>query len=173
MQRRGPVYTTLLVIHSTVRWLVIFSGLATAALAIRAAAPRSVGPPVARAADTSVPPSVRAPAALAAVALFFTVVYDVQVLVGFLLFVRFSPITTTALHHMRAAMSNDVLRFWTVEHPTGMIVGLVFAHIGRAKLTRGRGGKRARSAAIFLALAILIVLLSIPWPFMPYGRALF
>ncbi len=166
------MYTTLLAIHSTLRWLVLFGGFAAAALALRAAARRPAGPSVSRA-GAGRPSSGRpSPATLGTVALLFTVVYDVQVLFGFLLFIRFSPITTTALHHMGTAMSNDVLRFWTIEHPTGMIVGLVLAHIGRAKLTRSRGDARARSAAIFLALAFLLVLLSIPWPFMPYGRPL-
>lgn len=147
------MYSTLLSIHDLLRWLVIFGGLAASATAIRAAASNRL--------PTGTP------------ALVFTICYDVQVLVGALLYLRFSPITTTALHHFDLAMRSDLLRFWAVEHPVGMIVGLVLAHIGRAKLGMAATTPgSARPAAIYLTLAFLVAVISTPWPFMPYGRPL-
>jgi len=55
----------------------------------------------------------------------------------------------------------------------GMLAGLALAHIGRAKARRASDDRRQRRrAAIYFTLAILIVVLSAPWPFLPYGRPL-
>ncbi len=157
------MYTTLLTVHSLLRWLVIFAGLAAAATAIRAA-------------SAPLRPVARMPA------LVFTILFDIQVLVGIALYVGFSAITTTAIHQFGTAMSNDVVRFWTVEHPAGMIVALVLAHLGRARSRASAAvapsnaaaglDRRRRHAALYLSLAVLIAIISVPWPFMPYGRPL-
>lgn len=148
------MYSALLRIHSIVRWLVIIAGLLAAVRAWRASA--SPGP-------------VEAPAA----GLFFAVLFDVQLLMGLILYLALSAITTVALHSVAVAMRSDVTRFWLVEHPFGMVVGLIFAHLGRAA---SRGGvedrARRRRAAIYFTLAIVIVLITVPWPFMDYGRPL-
>ena len=148
------MYSALLTAHSILRWFVIVAGLVAAAHAWRAA-------------------GWRTPARPSAAGLIFTVSFDVQLLLGLTLYFVFSPTTTAAMRAIGPAMSNDVVRFWLVEHPFGMIVALVLAHIGRAK---SRGGtedrRRRRQAANYFTLAILIVIISAPWPFMPYGRPL-
>ena len=51
-----------------------------------------------------------------------------------------------------------------------MIVAVVLAHIGRSrskKATDDRG--KFKRAAIFFGLAMLAVLLAIPWPFLAAG----
>jgi hypothetical protein len=148
------MYATLLTIHSVVRWLVIVSALAAYVAALRGAA--APGGRTARLAGF-------------ALATFF----DVQLIVGLLLYLRFSPLTTTAIHHFDRAMGNDVVRFWAVEHPVGMLAGLALVHIGNVKIRRNPADPRAlRRTAIYFALALVIVLLSVPRPFMPYGRPL-
>jgi hypothetical protein len=54
-----------------------------------------------------------------------------------------------------------------------MALALSCAHIARAK-TRGPSVDETarRRAAIFLAVAVTIVILTTPWPFLPYGRPL-
>ena len=70
-------------------------------------------------------------------------------------------------------MRDSVARFWAVEHAFGMLAALALAHIGRSRIHKtGNDGKRHKLAAIFFTLALLLVLASIPWPNMPYGRAL-
>ena len=68
-------------------------------------------------------------------------------------------------------MSNSDLRFFLVEHLVGMIIAVVLAHVGRATSRRAEddNGKFKR-AAIFHTLAMLVVLLSIPWfrPLLPF-----
>jgi len=148
------MYPVLLTTHSMMRWLVILAGIVAAVHAWRAS-------------------SWRTPARASVAGLFFTVFFDVQLLLGLVLYFVFSPVTTVAIRHGAAAMSNDVTRFWLVEHPFGMIVALVLAHIGRAKSRRATENQRERRhAATYFTLAVLIMLVTTPWPFMAYGRPL-
>jgi hypothetical protein len=71
-------------------------------------------------------------------------------------------------------MRNSALRLIVVEHEVGMIIGIALAHIGRAKARKVTDAvRRHKLTAIFFGLALVVIMLSIPWPFMPGGRALF
>lgn len=98
---------------------------------------------------------------------------DLQVLLGFILYIFLSPLTTTALQDFGAAMSNELLRYWSLEHVLLMIVALILIHVGRAtsKVAEAATSKHKR-AAIFFGLATLAILIAIPWPFLSYGRPL-
>ena len=98
---------------------------------------------------------------------------DLQVLLGFILYIFLSPLTTTALRDFGAAMSNETLRYWSLEHILLMIVALILIHVGRAtsKVAEEATSKHKR-AAIFFGLAMLAILIAIPWPFLSYGRPL-
>jgi hypothetical protein len=67
---------------------------------------------------------------------------------------------------MGAAMKDSVSRFWAVEHTTGMIIGIILITLGKtvAKKPFADAVKHKRSAILF-SLALVIILLSIPWPF--------
>ena len=149
----APMYSVFLTTHSIVRWLVIIAGIVAAIRAWRAS-------------------SSTVAASVSAEGLVFTVLFDIQLLLGLLLYLVFSPITTAAVHHLGGAMSNAVVRFWAVEHPFGMIVALALAHVGRARSRRAQTPPQQRRAATFFSLAILVVIVTTPWPFLPYGRPL-
>ena len=150
------MYTALLLVHSWLRWVVVFAGVWAFGRAFsrwRGGAPWTPGDDAA--------------------GRVFTISFDLQLVIGLVLYVGFSPIVETAMANMGAAMKEPLLRFYVVEHLTGMVVALVLAHIGRVKSRRPvRDVMRHRAAAIFFGLALLILLLSIPWPAMPYGRPL-
>lgn len=149
------MFSLTLALHSWLRWIVVLAGLAAV---VRAVTGRSAGKPWTPADDR--------------LGLIFSVGLDLQVLIGILLYVL-SPITTSAFVDMAATMQNRVTRFWTVEHVTMMLVALVVAHIGRARIRRATdAAARHRAAAILFGIALALVLLGIPWPFLPYGRAL-
>jgi hypothetical protein len=161
------MYSACLTAHSLLRWAVILSGLVAAVRAWQAASPRNATGRTA-AGETPRPPALPSPWGA-----IFTVLFDVQVLLGLILYLFLSPVTTAAMHRMGVVMSNDVLRFWTIEHPVGMLAALALAHIGRATARRApQDPRQRRRAAIYFTLAILIVVLSAPWPFLPYGRPL-
>jgi hypothetical protein len=64
-------------------------------------------------------------------------------------------------------MQNRVARFWTVEHLFSMLLAVALVHIGVARARKGKGG-----VAVLYLLALLAILVGIPWPFLPYGRPL-
>ncbi len=104
----------------------------------------------------------------------FAILFDIQFLVGLILYAVTSPLTQLALQDMGAAMKNPALRYWAVEHTTGMVIGLALAHIGRARIGKARtDAQRHRTAAIFFGLALVVVLVSIPWPMGLNARPLF
>ena len=98
---------------------------------------------------------------------------DLQLLLGLILYIFLSPFTREAWGDMAATMRNAPLRFFAVEHITGMIIAVALAHVGRAKTKKATdAAQRHRIALIFYALALVVIVLSIPWPGTPGGRPL-
>jgi hypothetical protein len=150
------MYPWTLLIHSWLRWLVILFGLVVVVRAIGGAMGRRPWGPT----DDRF------------VGLFMRTL-DVQVLLGLLLYFFLSPITRAALSDFGGAMASSGLRFFAVEHVFGVIVGMVLAHRGRARVKAVADPvAKHRVAAIFFVLALIAILASIPWPFMPTGRPL-
>jgi hypothetical protein len=95
----------------------------------------------------------------------FVSTLDLQLLLGLALYVWLSPLTSVAMQDFGSAMGNPVLRFWAVEHLTGMMVAIVLAHIGRVRVRKATDSvRRHKLAAVFAGLALLAILATIPWP---------
>lgn len=149
------MYSTTLLIHSWLRWAVLITGL----IVVLRALTRSNRPWT---------PSDENAAKL------FTITLDIQMLAGLLLYFVLSPLTKAAFADFGDAMGVSGLRFWAVEHTFGMIVAVALAHIGLKRVRKApNDAKRHRTAAIFFGLALLAILVSIPWPGMPNARPLF
>jgi len=75
---------------------------------------------------------------------------------------------------MAGVMKNSVARFWSVEHPVGMLIGIILITIGRgsAKKNISDIAKHRRSFWFYLA-ALIIIIASVPWPFREVARPLF
>lgn len=69
-------------------------------------------------------------------------------------------------------MSNEVVRFWSLEHLVAMLIAIALVTIGRisAKKATTAKVKHKRHFWYFL-IALLIVLANIPWPFREPGIA--
>jgi hypothetical protein len=146
------MYDAALHAHSWLRWIVLLVGLAAIARAIGG---RSSGRPWGRADD-------RLGAA-------FVGLLDLQLLIGLVLYFALSPITKEGMRDIGGAMANTGLRFWTIEHPFGMIVAIALAHIGRTRIRKATdAARRHRTALIFFTLALIVIVITIPWP----GRAI-
>jgi len=149
-------YATTLFVHSWLRWGVL--GMAVAC-AVRArlgwAARRPFGPTDAR--------MLRA----------FVGLVDTQLLLGLLLYAVLSPIAAAGWQNLSAAMGHAVPRFFAIEHPLAMLIGVVVLHVGlrRAK-HRGADARRHQLALRTILAALLCVLIGIPWPGLPYARPL-
>jgi len=146
------MYDAALHAHSWLRWFVLLVGLVAIA---RAIVGRSSGRPWDRADD-------RLGAA-------FVGLLDLQLLIGLVLYFALSPITKEGMRDIGGAMANTGLRFWTIEHPFGMIVAIALAHIGRTRIRKTTdAARRHRTALIFFTLALIVIVITIPWP----GRAI-
>jgi hypothetical protein len=66
---------------------------------------------------------------------------------------------------MSTVMKESALRFWAVEHITGMIIAIVLITIGRGKVKRAVDYSAHKKAFTFFLLALIIILASVPWPF--------
>jgi hypothetical protein len=99
----------------------------------------------------------------------FPMLMDIQLLLGLLLYFFASPITTGALRNFGAAMSNAVTRFYAVEHLFMMLIALVVAHVGSVLIRKRSAAARFRIGVIFFGLALVLLFLAIPWPFLAAG----
>lgn len=150
------MYTALLFVHSWLRWLVIVSGAAALGGAAGGAAGKRAWLPID---DRRLK--------------LFAIALDVQVTIGLILYV-ISPVTQAGFADMAVAMRDSILRFFVVEHLTGMLVAVALTHVGKARVRKAASAAaRHRAVLIFVGLALLVLLLSIPWPGMPGGRELF
>lgn len=150
------MYSLALTAHSYLRWLVLAAALVALIRAVIGLARRR--------------PWTAADATAARV---FVASLDVQLLVGLILYVALSPFTMVAWSDPGAAMREAPLRFMMIEHPFGMLIALVLAHIGAGRVRRTQDlVRRHRTALIFFGLALAVTLISTPWPGMPAGRPL-
>ena len=71
-----------------------------------------------------------------------------------------------AANGMSVVMKDPVMRFFGIEHITGMLIAIVLIHIGKAQGKKALPDrKKHRRMAVFYGLALLVILVSIPWPF--------
>lgn len=154
--RMAVMYETVLTVHSLLRWVVLLAALVALARAVSGWTGR-------RAWTTADERAGKR----------FTIAFDIQFLIGLILYVALSPWTAAAFRDFGAAMGDSVARFWAVEHLFGMFVALALAHIGRARARRASDGvAKHRTSAIFYGLSLVVMLITIPWPFMAAGRPL-
>ena len=103
------------------------------------------------------------------IALISMGITHIQVLVGLILYFLSPNVIFSA-----SSMSNDLQRFFLVEHVSLMILAAVSITLGyglskRASTDRG---KHLR-LSLFYLLGLLLILAAIPWPWMPYSAGWF
>jgi hypothetical protein len=143
--------------HSWLRWVVIAAGLFALAHAWRGVlTKRGWG------ARARLPSTV------------FVGVMDLQFLLGLVLYVFVSPLTSAAFADLGAAMKNPPLRFWAVEHGPTMLLVLVLLHVGSVRARRATTDVvRYRRTASWFTVAFVLMLAAVPWPWLDIGRPLF
>ena len=148
------MYSTILLLHSWLRWVALIAGGGATFFAF----------------GTGIGALARAERW----GRIFMIALDVQMLVGLILYGVLSPVTAAAMKDFGAAMRSPMLRFFAVEHLTLMLAAVIAVHVGRvlARKTADPAGKRKRLMICF-GLALLLMLLGMPWPGMAVGRPLF
>ena len=141
------MYSFTLAAHNIVRWFILIFGI----LAIIKAFAGWSGKKEWRSLDNKL-------------GLGFTISLDIQLLLGLLLYIVFSPTIKTAFSDMGAAMANSDIRFFLVEHFLMMVVALILAHIGRSRAKKADTDiAKHKNAAVFYTIAMLLILAAIPW----------
>jgi hypothetical protein len=148
------MYSTVLLLHSWVRWLALIAGVGATFSALGKGDARLQG--------------------AERWGRIFIIALDLQLLLGLILYGVLSPYTAAAMRDFGAAMRDPALRFWAVEHLTMMLSAVILAHVGRvlARKTADVDAKRKRLLICF-GLAVLLMLVGMPWPGTANGRPLF
>lgn len=71
---------------------------------------------------------------------------------------------------MSAVMKDSTARFFAIEHITLMLLAIILLHIGKVQGRKAISDKsKHRRTLLFYLLALLLILISIPWPFRQIG----
>ena len=150
------MYSSALWLHSLLRWAVLLAGLVAWFRAISGHTAKRPWTPKDE-----------------LWGLLLTVSVDLQFLIGLILYVFLSPITRMGVRNLAAAMQISTARFFTVEHLVGMIIAIALVHVGRVKIRKAaEPSRKHRLAMIFFGIAMVLVIISIPWPGLPVSRPL-
>jgi hypothetical protein len=151
------MYSSALWLHSWLRWAVLLAGLVAWLRAISGKTARRPWTPQDE-----------------LWGLLLTISVDLQFLVGLILYAFLSPIVRQGLRNFSVAMQINVVRFFTIEHAIGMIAGIALVHIARVKIRKaGDAERKHRLAMVFYGIALVLMIILIPWPGLPVARPLF
>jgi len=150
------MYEVLLVLHSWLRWFVLGAGL----LAVVRAYSGWTG----RRAFTKGDNGISAA---------FSGFMWLQVIVGLGLYFGLSPVGLKAMK-AAGAMKDPTTRFFGMEHVVVMILAAILAQVGRIALKKASTDTlKHKKAFTYFAIALVLVLLMIPWGIWNPARPLF
>ena len=105
------------------------------------------------------------------IGLFLMITCDIMLLIG--LYQWFTgPWGMKAIESngMKGAMADAGTRFFAVEHFVGMLLAIILVHIGKSWAKKQvPDSTKHRRTLLFYTLALVIILISIPWPFREVG----
>ena len=132
--------------HSYIRWLVLLAGILAMVLPVLSN-------------NSTVSKKDKLPA------LFFMIMCDIQLLIGSLLYFKYSGYGISAFNNgVGAVMKNADLRKIAVEHVVLMLLALVLVHIGYSKVKKViELDKLKRTSLIYFGIALVLILAGIPW----------
>jgi hypothetical protein len=104
-------------------------------------------------------------------ALFTMIAADIMFLIGIYQWIA-GPWGLKSIQDngMSNVMKNASLRFFAVEHFLGMLIAISLIHIGYDYTKKNVPDEtKHKRILLFFGLALLIILISIPWPFRTVG----
>jgi bacteriorhodopsin len=105
------------------------------------------------------------------VSLFFMISCDIQLLLGLVLY--FTGMWFDNLKdHTKEVMKDPTERYFAIEHALMMIIAWMLVHVGRSMVKRGNNdAQKHKRTLIYFGIALIIILLMIPWPYKQPGIA--
>lgn len=144
------MYSFLLALHSLIRWLVLVSLLYSIFIAYRGWLLKR--------------PFTKVDGVIRSVT---TTIAQIQLVIGAWLYC-ISPVVNYFLHNFKTAVREREIRFFGMEHITMMIIAITVVTIGSVKAKRkATDQQKFKTMAIWFMVALLIILLSVPWSFSP------
>lgn len=144
------MYNMLLHAHSGLRWLVLFFLIAAIATAWSNWSKKAEYP-------------------LGKMPLFGFIFTHVQLLLGFILYF-ISP----KVQFASGVMKDSMLRFYTVEHISLMLVAIVLITLGYRKAKKQAPAPEGHKTIFtYYLIGLILILVSIPWPFRGFGAGWF
>jgi uncharacterized membrane protein YozB (DUF420 family) len=141
------MYSTLLLVHSYLRWAVLILGIMAILKGIKGS---NSGNPFTDSDRKS--------------GLFFLISVHTQLLIGLILYVFLSPITQAAFADFGAAMKNPAIRFIAVEHITVNIIAAILVTVAYSKNKKAIADtKKHKNAWLLYGLALALIVSRIPW----------
>lgn len=102
--------------------------------------------------------------------LFTFITSHIQLLVGLILYF----ISPKVGSFSGAVMKEPIARFFTVEHLTVMLIGIIIISIGYSKAKRAiNSEQKFKTTFIYFLIGLILILSRIPWPFQQYGASWF
>lgn len=98
--------------------------------------------------------------------LFTLIATHTQLLIGLVLYFMSSKVNFDLI-------SEKVFRFYSIEHVFMMLIAIVLITVGRVRSKKLSGADKHRTVLYFYALALIIILVAIPWPFRNLGSGWF
>ena len=93
--------------------------------------------------------------------LFAMVTLHIQLVIGLIQY-----FTSAKVQFSEGWMQNPLLRFYGMEHLAGMLLAIILITIGYSKAKRKENdADKFKVIRLFYSIGLIIILLSIPWPF--------
>lgn len=147
------MYQVLLVLHSIFRWLVL--------LALVYSIVRAYGGYRAQRTFTRRDDAARH---------WTATIAHIQLMIGMTLYV-ISPLVRYFFQHFREAAGERGLFFFGGVHSLLMLLAVVLVTIGSAMAKRRPDdGAKFRTMLVWFTVALIIILIAIPWPFSPLAN---
>jgi hypothetical protein len=104
---------------------------------------------------------------------WFALILSLQFVFGAVLYVLPGAFVQSVIGNVSMAdiMQARVLHFFTLEHPTQMILAVGSSHMASAATRRSTTDRRRfRVGTMLIVLTMLLIITAIPWPFLSHGR---
>lgn len=151
------MYTGLNHLHSSLRYLII---IALVAVVVRAMLKWSKNESFTKQDNTF---------SIVALAMVHT-----QFLLGLIMYFSSPYMNFLKENGMGLVMKTSIYRFYIIEHLFGMLVGVILITVGRSLAKRAvEDSEKHKKLFIYYGIGLLIILLSIPWPFRGFGNGWF
>lgn len=147
------MYSTVLVLHSIFRWLVLLALSYAIVIAYRGYTSKS--------SFSSWDNHIRH---------WTATIAHIQLVFGILVYIK-SPIVQSFFSTFSTSFSDWNLTFFGLLHPILMLTAIVVITVGSAKAKRKEtDSEKYQTMLIWFVLALIFIFIAIPWPFSPLAN---